>query len=202
MWHGSGTSRTLPKCTFLPGEALPSRFFDPSSNYELWRCSGPVPCAPLKETHIKSKSPRRVANHNLPPTRTCTLVANHNAQVYGGPLWLRRAAVGAEAVARLCPDPLRHLTVGQGLVHGILHRVDPLFAQLLRLRDETAGRDKTRCWLTWCQHRHGGRTEAEAREQARVVTGRNVPDVERSKQRVNPARSCRLSCTATTQEAP
>lgn len=102
---------------------------------------GPSPlCSPEGGNALNPSA--SIVNHGLPPAPTCALVANHDAQVYGGPLRLRRAAVGAGTVAGLGPDLLCHLAVGQGLVHRALHGAHPLFTQLLRLRNETAGRDK------------------------------------------------------------
>ena len=64
-------------------------------------------------------------------TRTCAAFADHHTQVDGRPVGTRRAAVGTASVARLRPDPLSHLAIGQGLPYGGAHGLDPLLLELL-----------------------------------------------------------------------
>lgn len=69
-------------------------------------------------------------------THTCAALADHHAQVDGRPVGIGRTAVGTAAVARLRPDSLSHLAIGQGLPDGSAHGLHPLLLEQLRLHRE------------------------------------------------------------------
>ena len=80
--------------------------------------------------------------HDTRHTHTCAALADHHTQVDGRPVGTGRAAVGTASVARLCPDSLSHLAIGQSLSYGGAHGLDPLLLELLRLHREAVGRPK------------------------------------------------------------
>lgn len=99
------------------------------------------PRLPTAGGHLERRPVLGRAQHPgvLSGAGTCASLADDDAEVDGRPVGLGRAAVGAEAVGLQCPDPLRHLRVGEGLGDGVPHGLHPLLLLLVRVGREAAG---------------------------------------------------------------
>lgn len=70
---------------------------------------------------------------------TCTVLADDNTQVDGGPVWVGGLAVGTGPVGAVGPDLLRHLVIRQRLSNGLLQGLHPLSLFSLTFRREAEG---------------------------------------------------------------
>jgi len=127
-------------------------FYDPSRNWRFFQCRFSSVRRVCILLHQRVRRPETARGSQevggVRGTLTCTLLTDDHAQIDGGPLRLRGAAVGAAPVGLVEPDLLCHFVVAERLHDRFLDRFNPLLLLPLRLGREAATMDFF--WFVFC----------------------------------------------------